>query len=233
MTATRFSAPPTAGQGTSAAAPPARGGFRSLILDIGIPVGSYYVLRALGCDVVTALALSSVFPAAQSVLALVRRRAVSGMAVLVLVVNMVSLAVSFSTGDPRMMLAKEGAVSSAIGIIVLVSVLVGKPLMTAGMRPFLVRGDAARDAAFGRLAVMSPRFRSLERRFSVVWGIACLSECACQVACACTLPVATVVWLNTVLLLTSIGAGIVGGSFFSIPMEKMVVAEAAKLTEGQ
>jgi len=35
-----------------------------------------------------------------------------------------------------------------------------------------------------------------DRRFSVVWGIACLSECACQVACAFTLPVATVVWLN-------------------------------------
>jgi hypothetical protein len=233
MTATRSSPPPTAEKETSRAASPARGGFRSLILDIGIPVGSYYLLRAAGCDVVTALALSSVFPAAQSVVALVRGRAVSGMAVLVLVVNVVSMAVSFSTGDPRMTLAKEGAVSSAIGIAILVSVLAGKPLMTAGMRPFLVRGDAVRDAAFGRLAVMSPRFRALERRFSIVWGIACLSECACQVGCAFTLPVATVVWLNTVLLLTSIGAGIVGGSFFSLPMEKMVVAEAAKLTEGQ
>ena len=233
MTATRFSPPPAAVQVTSRTAPPVRGGFRSLILDIGIPVGSYYLLRALGCDVVTSLALSSVPPAAQSVLSLVRGRTVSGMAVLVLVVNMAGLTVSFSTGDPRMMLAKEGAVSSAIGIAVLASVLLGKPLMTAGMRPFLVRGDAARDAAFGRLAVVSPRFRALERRFSVVWGIACLSECACQVACAFTLPVATVVWLNTVLLLTSIGAGIVGGSFFSVPMEKMVVAEAAKLTEGQ
>ena len=233
MTATRFSPPPTAGQDTPPAVPPAGGGFRSLILDIGIPVGSYYLLRAAGCDVVTALALSSVPPAAQSVLALVRGRAVSGMAVLVLVVNVVSMAVSFSTGDPRMMLAKEGAVSSAIGVAILISVLLGRPLMTAGMRPFLVRGDAARNAAFGRLAVNSPRFRALERRFSVVWGIACLSECACQVACAFTLPVATVVWLNTVLLLTSIGAGIAGGSFFSIPMEKMVVAEAAKLKEGQ
>lgn len=233
MTATRFSASPAAGQGTSAAAPPAAGGFRSLILDIGLPVGSYYLLRAVGCDVVTALALSSVPPAAQSVLALVRGRAVSGLAVLVLLVNVVSIAVSFSTGDPRMMLAKEGAVSSAIGIAILISVLLGRPLMTAGMRPFIVRGDAARDAAFGRLAVSAPRFRSLERRFSVVWGIACLSECACQVAFAFTLPVATVVWLNTVLLLASIGAGIVGGSFFSVPMEKMVVAEAAKLKEGQ
>lgn len=82
MTATRFS--PPAGGGAAA---PARGGSRSLIPDIGIPVGSYYLLRAAGFDVVTALALSSVFPAAQSAVALAGGRAVSGMAVLVLVVN--------------------------------------------------------------------------------------------------------------------------------------------------
>ena len=233
MTATQFSTQPAAEQGTSPAAPPAGGGFRSLIFDIGIPVGSYYLLRAAGCDVVTSLALSSVVPAAQSVLALVRGRAVSGLAILVLVVNVTGVAVSFSSGDPRVMVAKDGAVSSAIGIAILISVLLGKPLMTAGMRPFIVRGDAARDAAFGRLAVTSPRFRSLERRFSVVWGIACLTECTCRVACAFTLPIATTVWLSTVLLLASIGAGIVGGSFFSVPLEKMVAAEAAKLKEGQ
>jgi hypothetical protein len=150
----------------------------------------------------------------------------------VLVVNVAGLAVTFWSGDPRMMLAKDGVVSSAIGIAILVSVFLDRPLMTAGMRPFIVRGDAARDAAFGRLAVSSPRFRSLERRFSVVWGIACLGECACRVACAFTLPVGTVVWLSTVLLLASIGAGIVGGSFFSLPLEKMVVAEVAKPGEG-
>jgi hypothetical protein len=237
MTTTRFSAPPATEEdtekATSRAALPARGGLRSLALDIGVPVGSYYLLRTAGCDVVTSLALSSVVPAVQSVLALVRGRAVGGMAILVLVVNMAGVAVSFWSGDPRVMLAKDGAISSAIGIAILVSVLAGKPLMTAGMRPFIVKGDAARDAAFGRLAATSPRFRSLERRFSVVWGTACLAECACRVGCAFTLPVATVVWLSTVLLLASIVAGIVGGSFFSLPMEKMVVAEAGKPDGGK
>src|SRR6266567_1298414 len=134
-------------------------------------------------------------------LALLRGRAVSGMTILVLVVNVAGMAVSFSSGDPRFMLAKDGAISSAIGIAILISVPAGRPLMTAGLRPFIVRGDAAKDAAFGRLAVTSARFRTLERRFSVVWGIACLGECAGRVACAFTLPVATTVWLSTVLTL--------------------------------
>jgi hypothetical protein len=233
MAMTRLSTSAATRKGTPLAAPSGHDGLRSLAVDLGIPLASYYLLRAAGCEVVTALALSSVAPAGHAVFDLVKGRIVNGMAVLVLVVNVASVAVSFWSGNPRVMLAKDGAVSSAIGIAILISVAAGKPLMTAGMRPFIVRGDAARDAAFGLLAVASPRFRSLERCFSVVWGIACLGECAGRVACAFTLPVGTTVWLSTVLLLASVGAGIVAGSFFSVPVEKMVAAEAERLNAGK
>jgi hypothetical protein len=225
MTTTQLSSPPATRE-TPRPAPPLAG-LRALVIDLGIPLGSYYLLRQAGCDVVTALALSSIAPAAHTVLDLVRGRVANGLAVLVLVVNVASVAVSFWSGNPRIMLAKDGAVSSAIGIAILFSVLASRPLMTAAMRPFIVRGDAARDAAFGRLLGTSARFRSLERWFSVVWGIACLGECAGRVACAFTLPVSTTVWLSTVLMMASIGTGIVVGSFFSFPMQKMVQAEAA------
>lgn len=237
-TTTQFSAPsanedPSAieNRATQAAAP--RAGLRSLLLDVAVPLGTYYVLHAVGCDVVASLALASVLPAARTVLALVRGQAVSALAVLILTVNVVSLAVTFWAGDPRLMLAKDGVVSSAIGIAILGSVALGRPLMTAGMRPFLVKGDAAKDAAFGRLAATSARFRALERWFSVVWGLACLSECALRVACAFTLPVSTAVWVSQVLLFACIGAGIVAGSFFSFPMQTMVEAEAARPADGQ
>jgi hypothetical protein len=232
MTTTRLSSPPATPK-QALAAPRAHGGLRSLAVDIGVPLASYYLLRKAGCDVVTSLAVSSAAPAAHAVLDLVRGRVVSGMAVLVLVVNVASVAISFWSGNPRVMLAKDGAVSSTIGVAILISVAVGKPLMTAGMRPFIVKGDAARDAASGWLAVTSPRFRALERGFSVVWGIACLTECVARVACAFILPVATMVWLSTVLLLASIGIAIVASSFFSVPLEKLVVAEAGRLKERQ
>ena len=138
--------------------------------------------------------------------------------------NAVSIAVSFWTGDPRIMLAKDGAASSTIGIAILVSVLLGRPLMTAGLKPMIVKGHAANVAAFDRLSATSPRFRRLERMFSLVWGVALLSECAVKVFCAIILPVGTMVWLSSVMVL----GAIVVGSVFSVPMDMMVRREAAR-----
>ena len=200
---------------------------RPLVFDLGVPLGSYYLLRKLGVDLVPSLALSSVVPAVRAIAGLVRDRTFNGLATLIVVVNMVSIAVSFWTGDPRIMLAKDGAVSSTIGIAILLSVLVGKPLMTAGLKPMIAKGSAAKVAAFDRLSATSPRFRRLERLFSLVWGVILLSECAAKVFCAFTLPVGTMVWLSSVMVLGAIAVGIVVGSVFSVPMDMMVRREAA------
>ena len=205
-------------------ASPGRVGLRSLVLDAAIPVGLYYILRAAGADLFVALAASSALPLARTIYDVARGRAVSGLALLVLAVNAVSLGISFWSGNPRFMLAKDGAITSVIGAGVLISVVAGRPLMTAGMRPFVTRGHAAREAAFDRLLATSDRFGRLNRIFNVVWGIAFLAECAARVTVAFTLPVGTVVWLSTVLSVGFIGAACLVGGFFADPMEKMVRA---------
>lgn len=206
----------------------ARAAFRPLAVDLAIPLVSYYILRAAGVGLVLSLALSSIVPAARALTGLVRSRDVNGLAVLIVAVNMVSIAISFLAGNPRIMLAKDGAISSTIGIAILVSAFTARPLMTAGLRPFIVKGDAPKAAAFDRLRATSTRFRRLERMFSVAWGLAFLAECVARVIGAFTLPTGTMVWLGTVLTVGSIAAGIVSGSFFSIPMEKMVTAETGR-----
>jgi hypothetical protein len=201
---------------------------RPLLLDIAVPLGSFYLLRKLGMGLVPALAVSSVLPAVRTVAGVVKNRTVNGLAGLIVVVNLVSIAISFWAGDPRLMLVKDSVVTSTIGIAILISVFAGRPLMTAGMRPFLVKGDAAKDAAFSRLLAASPRFRRLERMFSAVWGIALLAECVVRIFLVFTLPVGTMVWLSTVLMIGAIAGGILVGSIFSVPMETMVKLEAGK-----
>src|SRR5215813_12733929 len=96
---------------------------RPLLIDIGIPVGTYYLLRdAFGLSLWLSLALSSVGPAVRSVAGLVKERKLNLLAVLMLAVNLAGIGISFLTGDPRAMIAKDSIVSSVIAFAILGSV---------------------------------------------------------------------------------------------------------------
>jgi hypothetical protein len=207
---------------------PAATALRPLIIDVAIPLGSYYLMRKLGVALIPALALSSLVPAAHSVIGLVRDRVVNGLALLMVMVNVVGIAVTLWSGDPRLMLAKEAAISSTIGIALLISAFAGRPLMTAGLKPMLVRADTAKDAAFDRLLAQSPRFRRLERVFSAIWGVVLLAECVVRIICVFNLPVTTMVWLSTVMTLGAIGTGIIVAAPVSGAMDNMVKLEAGR-----
>ncbi|MFF7974661.1 VC0807 family protein [Streptomyces sp. NPDC007905] len=205
--------------------------FRPLLMDVAVPLGSYYLFKdAFGMSTFAALAWSSVVPAVRTVWGLVKERRTNALAGLILVVNVVSLLLSFVSGDPRLMLAKDSGVSSTVAIGILVSVVFGKPMMTAGMKPFLIKGDTAREAAWERLmtgvGTRSEGFRRKEKAFSVVWGLALLAECVVRVVGAYTIPVDTMVWLGTVIMLGAIAVGIVVGGGLAVgPMEQLLAAE--------
>jgi len=173
-----------------------------------------------------ALGVSSVVPAVRTGWSVVKERAVNGLAALILVVNVVGLLLSFVAGDPRLMLAKDSGVSSVIGIGILVSVALGRPMMTAGMKPWLVKGIVERDDAWARLQAGSEDFRRAERRFSAVWGVVLLTECVLRVVGAYTLPVDTMVWAGSVVMVVSmVVAFLVSGAIGAGPMARMLIAE--------
>ncbi|MFH9405183.1 VC0807 family protein [Streptomyces sp. NPDC017638] len=205
---------------------------KPLLIDIAAPLGAYYLCKdGLGTSTLTALALSSVVPAVRTVSGVVRERRINALAVLILAVNVVSLALSLVSGDPRLMLAKDGAVSSTVAVGILLSVALGRPMMSTVVKPFLVKNDPAREAAWARLvsgaAAGSERFRRKERLFSLLWGGGLLLECAARVAGAYTLPVETMVWLGTVVVVVVLTAAfLVSGGLAAEPMERLITAEA-------
>jgi hypothetical protein len=197
-----------------------------LLIDVGLPLGSYYLLRdAFGCSVVLSLALTSIIPAARTVGGIVTARRLNLLAGLMLAVNLAGIGVSFATGDPRMMIAKDSGISSVIAVAILLSVAARRPLMSAGLKPYMIKGSPARAAAWDRLSGGCDRFRRLELLFSAIWGIALLAECLARLVGAFTLPVATMVWLSSALTIGAIVAAIVIGSIASYPIEKMIDAE--------
>ncbi|MFE6827818.1 VC0807 family protein [Streptomyces sp. NPDC057690] len=205
--------------------------FAPLLVDVAVPLGSYYLFKgAFGMSTFAALAWSSLVPAARTLWSAVSRRTVNGLAGLILVVNIVGLVLSLVSGDPRLMLAKDSGVSSTIGIGILISVALGRPMMTAAVKPFLVKGDAVREAAWARLesgaSVASADFGKRERAFSVVWGVVLLVECVVRVVGAYTVPVDTMVWLGSVVMVVAMAIGfVVGGALGAGPMAAMVAFE--------
>ncbi|MER5501658.1 MULTISPECIES: VC0807 family protein [unclassified Streptomyces] len=197
-----------------------------LLVDVAVPLASYYALKAAGTGTFAALAWSSVLPAVRTAWSVVRGQRLNGLAALIVTVNAVGLLTSLVVGDPRLMLAKDSGVSSIIGIVVLVTALKGQPMMTAGVRPWLVGGDAAKADAWQRLSAGSAAFRRAETRFSMVWGAALLGECVVRTVGAYTVPVETMVWLGTVIMVaTMVSAFLVSGRVGAVPMQRMI-AEA-------
>jgi len=201
---------------------------RPLLIDVGIPVGTYYLLRdAFGVSVWLSLALSSLGPAVRAIAGLVAERRLNLLAAVMLAVNLVGIAASFLTGDPRTMIAKDSIISSVIAFAILGSVVLRRPLMSTGLKPFMTRGEPRRTAAWDRLSAASPRFRRLELLFSTIWVLALLADCAARLAGAYTLPVTTMMWLGTVMTLGAIAVAIVAGGAAAGPIQKMIDAESA------
>lgn len=200
---------------------------RPLAVDVGVPLGTYYLLHAgLGLSLWLSLALSSVVPAIRSASAMIGERQVNLLAALMLAVNGAGIAVSFASGDPRALIAKDSLVSSVIAIAILGSVLARRPLMSAGLKPYLTKGSGPRTAAWDRLTAGSRRFRRLELAFSLIWGVALLTECAARLIGAFTLPVTTMAWLGTTFALSAIGLAVLVGGIAAAPMQKLIDAEA-------
>ncbi|MDH6704878.1 hypothetical protein P3T27_001581 [Kitasatospora sp. MAA19] len=210
---------------------PAVSGLRPLALDVAAPLVGYYLLHsACGLSEFAALAWSSAIPAGRTVLGLLRERRLNLWAALMLVVNLAGLALTFVTGDARLMIAKDGGLTGTVALAVLVSGLIGRSVMTPMVMPFITKGKRDRAAAWQRLvegrAAGSRAFRRHERVFAGIWGTALLAECVARVVGAFTLPVATMAWLSTVFLVGAIVAGSMLGQIAVEPMAKLVRAEA-------
>ncbi|MEU6826153.1 VC0807 family protein [Streptomyces atriruber] len=209
-----------------------RESLKPLVLDALVPTASYYLLsKGFGMGTMAALAWSSVVPAARTVWGLVKERRVNGLAALILTANVVGLLMSLIAGDPRLMLAKDSGITATVGIAVLLSVVAGRPLMTAALKPWVTKGNAAKTAVWERLSAERGRFARLERMFSVLWGLALFGEALLRVVGAYTLPVDTMVWLGGAIAAGTITLTMfVSGALVVGPMEKLVEAGAADMT---
>ena len=182
-----------------------RGGLTMLLRDVALPMALYYVLRSFDVDALWAPLAGAVLPALRTGYVLVRHRRIDPVSAFVLAVLLVNGAVAVFSGDARLLLVRSAWITLPLGVVMLVSLLVGR-------RPLLFRAactlQPARAGDLERLWGVSAPFRQRWRSATLWWGAGCVLLACAVVVMAFTLPVDVVPILDTVLTIGTVVLGV-------------------------
>lgn len=169
----------------------------TVLLSIVAPILTYHVLTAHGMGQVWALLLSGVWPAAQMLGSALVRRHADEFAIFTLILLVIGVVTALVFEDPRVLFVKDSAVTGLFGIMLLGSLLFGRPLMFYLGRRFATDGSRAGIDHWNALW-RYPQFRRVHRVLTVVWGAAFLAEAVARAILAFVLPTAATQAINSI-----------------------------------
>ncbi|MHA6763190.1 VC0807 family protein [Streptacidiphilus sp. PAMC 29251] len=186
-----------------------------LLVDMALPVGVYYGLRAAGVGSYPALIASALVPLASALVQFLRERRLDGMAAFVAGVILLGLVASLVSGSTRFMLAKDGWVTGAGGLWFLGTIWARRPLAFLGARPFLEGRFRSDGTSWDVLWEESAKFRRIWRVSTVIWGSAMIIDGLLRVLMAYALPVDAVPGLGGLLWpVTLVLLQVVNGAYY-------------------
>ena len=169
----------------------------SLAIDGLCPFLTYALLTSYvpGVSQVVALGLGAIFPAANGIVSIVRRRHLDIIGAVVLIGITVAIVATLMGGDPKLLLIRESFVTGALGIVCLLSLLWPRPLMFYVGRQFTAGEDPARLQEFNALW-QYPGARRTFTVLTVVWAIGWMGEFALRVVMVWTLSIPAVLAIS-------------------------------------
>ncbi len=175
-------------------------GPRLLVVDIALPLGLFYGLRALGASDLTALLVGVVPGLISSAVSLVRTRRTDLVGMAVVVSMVASSVVAVLGGDARLLLVRNAWISLPFAGITLWSLRHPQPLtyiVTLAMMP-------RRARVMEQLWETNARFRDAWKWITVFWGIATIIDGIIRIVLAYTLPISVVPATDPVLTVLTI-----------------------------
>ena len=172
----------------------------SMALNTIVPVLLYeFSKRWISPSEYVALVFATLFPVADSIWGLARRRQLDPIAAMVIVGIVVdALAISLG-GSPKLLLIRESFATGAFGAGCMLSLLLPRPLMFYFGRHFMAGSDPARRERYDASWSL-PEVRHGNRLITLVWGAVFLGELALRVLLVFTLPAAAVLVVSPLIL---------------------------------
>ncbi|MBV9848026.1 MAG: hypothetical protein JOZ47_23605 [Kutzneria sp.] len=181
----------------------------TLLFNVALPLITYNVLADHGVGDLAALLASSVWPALQLLATVLRARHVDEFSIFVLILMALGIIGSLVFNSPRLFLIKEAAVTGLFGVVLLGSLLFGRPLMFYFGRKFATDGSREQVAHWNGLWHHAG-FRRFQRVLTLVWGASFAGEALLRIVLTYLLPIGPMVVVNNVLPLVVLAALIFG-----------------------
>jgi hypothetical protein len=199
-----------------------------LIVDVALPIATYYVLEAQGVPTFWALLISGVWPLGKSIISLIRQRRVDEFSVFILTLIILGTLTSLLFQDPRLLLLKDSAFTGILGVVYLASLLMKRPIIFYFGRKFATDGSAAALARWDGFWNLSA-FRHGQRVLTGVWGGALLAEAFIRIPLTFILPLNVMVSVSNIMPFIVITALIFWTIRYGRRMGARTRAQAAEL----
>ncbi|MEV5838168.1 VC0807 family protein [Nocardia sp. NPDC052112] len=179
---------------------------RQLTVELVLPLGGYYALRAAGVNPWLALVAPALLTVPFLAHGALRKRRIDMVALFTLSMIVVGTAMSMVTGDPRTLLVRDSWIFGALGLWVLATLLTEHPFMRSAARTIVTvkvgeEGYRQWDARWDS----DSRFRGQLRVLTAVWGLGFALDAVVRVVLAYALPVDSVPLVSTVQWLVVLG----------------------------
>jgi intracellular septation protein A len=159
-----------------------------LLGNVVLPYLIYLVLGRLGMSAMTALTVSAVPPMVLTVVTALRKHRLDAPGVISVITIAIAIGTSMLTGNARFMLAKDGLFPLALGLAMLISLVIGKPLIYYVIRKVFAvdNPDVAQRLD---LAWRHEGYRHQVRRCTAIAGVVLVAMVVVQVSGAFTMPI--------------------------------------------
>ncbi|MEW9534447.1 VC0807 family protein [Microbispora sp. NPDC049125] len=152
-----------------------------LLVDIVVPILLYVVLKQVGLNDFWALTVAGVGTGVVTAVNTVRRRRLDFVGILVILEIILSVALLFTTNDPRVVAVKPAFYTALAGLFMGCTCFVGRPVVYQAAAPMAIKGDPVRAVAYDRAWDGSAEFRRRQRLMTAAFAGMLLVESAARV----------------------------------------------------
>ncbi len=163
------------------------------------------------------LLIASLFPVLGNIVNILRHHRLDIIGVMILIGLAVSVIAILLGGSPQLLLIRELFTTGAIGLVLLVSLVLPRPLGYNFARQFLTANDPTKVAGFESLWQI-PFFRKSLRGGTIFWGVLLLGEFLLRIIMVFTLPVVFVLAFSPIV----VNGLLIGGIVVSVIWAKRI-----------